>query len=96
MSGHNQKTIKQAIEELLKTYHLDDGIREVKVKEIWNREMGKVILKHTVAIYLRNHVLHVRLNSSVVRQELSMMKTSVINDMNEQLGEKWITDLYLL
>ncbi len=96
MSGHNQKTIKEAIAELLKSYHLDDGMREAKVKEIWNKEMGKVILKHTVDIYLRNHVLHVRLNSSVVRQELSMMKTSVINNINEQLGEAWISDLNLL
>lgn len=95
MSEHNEKSLKQSIEALLKTYHLDDGIREAKVKEFWNAEMGKMILKHTVELKLRNRVLHVSLNSSVVRQELDMARTQLMQRINEFLGEQWVTAIQL-
>lgn len=95
MSEHNEKSLKQSIAALLKAYHLDDGIRETRVKEYWNTQMGKVIQKHTISLSLRNRILHVQLNSSVVRHELSMARTQLIQQINEALGEAWITGIEL-
>ncbi|MCC7303127.1 MAG: DUF721 domain-containing protein [Bacteroidia bacterium] len=95
MSEHNEHSLKDSIKALLKAYHLDDGMREARVKEYWAENMGKVILKHTVELKLRNRVLHVYLNSSVVRQEIDMARSQVIRGLNEQLGEEWITGIQL-
>ncbi len=95
MSAHNEKTIKQAIDEMLRAYHLDDGMREAKVKEAWQKLMGKIILKHTIELRLKNHVLHVKLNSSVVRHELSMERTKIIEQINTEIKEAWVKDIFL-
>lgn len=95
MSGHNEKSLKQSIEALLKAYHLDDGMREAKVKEYWNTQMGKIIVKHTIGLQIRNHVLHVTLNSSVVRQELSDSRAQLIAQINEYIHENWLKDIQL-
>ena len=93
MSAHNEKSLKQSIEALLKAYHLDDGMREAKVKEFWNTQMGKIIVKHTIGLQLRNHILHVTLNSSVVRQELADSRTELVRRLNEFLKEDWVKDM---
>ena len=48
MSKHNEHSIKEAIELLLKAYKLDDRLAEKKLISSWETVMGKMIAKHTM------------------------------------------------
>jgi predicted nucleic acid-binding Zn ribbon protein len=82
MSKHNQHTIKDAIEQLLKVYRLDDKLAESRLVAAWEDVMGKMIAKHTKEIVIRQQQLIVTLDSSALRNELALAKTKIVKMMN--------------
>lgn len=91
----NEETMKQAIDRLLKAYKLDRKMDEVEVLNSWETMMGPMIAKHTREIFISDRILHIRLNSSVLREELSYAKTKIKDMMNEKAGREIIDDVIL-
>ena len=91
----NQQNLKDAINRLLKAYNLSDKMMQYEILDQWEKVMGKMVAKRTREIYFKNKILHVTLDSSVLREELSMSKTKMIDLLNEKLGEKVIADIVL-
>ena len=95
MSQHNQKNIKQAIEELLKTFKLKEGLTEVRLKNSWDSIVGPLIANHTKDIYIKNKILHITVDSAALRQELQYGKEKLLLLLNEAAGENMIDDIKL-
>ncbi|MCE3278587.1 MAG: hypothetical protein K0S44_778 [Bacteroidetes bacterium] len=57
--------------------------------------MGKMIANHTKDLYIKNKQLFVTLDSSALRNELSMARTKIIKMMNEAAGMEVINDIIL-
>jgi hypothetical protein len=57
--------------------------------------LGNNIARATTKIFIKDRVLFVYLKSSIVRNELMMLKSSIIKSLNEQAGEKVIDDIVL-
>jgi len=95
MKKSNELTIKQAVEELLSHYHLNDNLYETRLTNAWERLMGKIIAKHTLGLRLKNAVLFIRLDSAVLREELSYAKQKIISILNKELKEEVIKDVVL-
>lgn len=95
MSRHNEHSIKEAIEKLLKVYKLDDRLAERRMIGSWEEVMGKMIANHTKDLYVRNKQLFVTLDSAALRNELSMAKTKIIQMMNKAAGKEIINDVVL-
>jgi len=93
MRNSNEVTLKQAIEELLKTYRLDNKLLEVKLLTSWERQMGPMISRLTREIYINNKVLYVKLDSSVLREELSYGKQKIVDMLNKAAGKVVIEDV---
>lgn len=91
--GHNEVSLRDAIEQWKNSMHLDSKLNEVSVRDCWARIMGNMINKYTEDLTLYKGILNVRLNSSVLRHELTMMKPSVISNLNKELGSEIIKDL---
>jgi len=71
------------------------GLNEVKVRDVWNNQMGPAIQKYTTGLKLKNDTLFVQLSSSVLREELSYGKEKIIRNLNEAMGQKLISKLIL-
>ncbi len=95
MSKHNEHSIKDAIDNLLKVYKLDDKLAEKKLLNSWNDVMGKMIENHTKDIFIKNKQLFVTLDSSALRSELSFAKTKIIKMLNEAVGKEVINEIIL-
>jgi hypothetical protein len=92
---NNEVTLKEAIQKLVKTYELQGKLTENHLNNSWEEIMGKMVANYTRSLQLNNGRLVVRLNSSVLRQELSSNKTQVINRLNEYFGREVVKDLVL-
>ncbi|HEX8517237.1 MAG TPA: DUF721 domain-containing protein [Bacteroidia bacterium] len=95
MSRHNEHSIKDAIQSLLKAYKLDDKMAERRLISSWETVMGKMIANHTKDLYIKHKQLFVTLDSSALRNELSMAKTKIVKMMNEAAGQEVINDVIL-
>lgn len=91
----NEYTLKQAIEEMMRTYRLQGKLDEMKLINGWEKVMGAVITKYTRKIHIENRILYVELNSAALREELSYGKSKMIKMLNEEAGGNVIDDVIL-
>jgi predicted nucleic acid-binding Zn ribbon protein len=87
--------LKAAIEEFLSTYRLKDKLNEAKVIQAWEKVVGAMIAKHTERLQIRNRVLFVTVNSSVVRNELLYAKKKILASLNKVAGSNVVEDMVL-
>jgi hypothetical protein len=55
--------------------------------------MGKTIAEHTTLLYVKDRILYLYFNSSVIKNEVNLSKQKVIEIVNETIGETTITDV---
>ena len=90
MKRSNTRTIGQVIEQLIEAYKIRGKISEAGVINYWEELLGKGVASETSRIYMKKRVLFVHVNSSVLRNELFMMRDSIKEKLNEKAGEKII------
>jgi hypothetical protein len=86
-------TIAEAIKDYTKEMNLDGKLNEAGVINSWEEIVGKAISSRTSRMYIKDHVLHVHLNSSVVRNELVMLRQAIIEKLNGKAGSEVIKDI---
>jgi len=92
----NELTMKAAIEQLLEAYKLSDQFIVEKIKINWPELVGKVIANRTDEITIRQQKLYLKVSSASLRQELIMMKSTLIENINTYAGKKLINEIVLL
>jgi predicted nucleic acid-binding Zn ribbon protein len=95
LSKHNEHTLKEAIDQLLKVYRLDGKLAEHKLIASWEQVMGVMIAKHTKDLYIKHKQLFVTLDSAALRNELSLARNKIVKLLNEEAGSEVITEVIL-
>lgn len=88
-------SIAEAVSDYIKEMHLDVKLNEVSVINSWEETVGRAISTRTTKIYIKDHVLYVHLNSSVVRNELLMLREALKEKLNQKAGSEVIKDIVL-
>ena len=88
-------TLAEAINDYVNEMGLNEKLAETSLIGSWEDIVGKAISTRTSKIHIKDHVLYVHLNSSVVRNELHMLKDSLKNKLNEKAGKPLIKDIVL-
>ena len=88
-------SLKELMTNVIKENNLEKGMSQLSVEEAWGKLMGNGINSHTSSILLKGKTLVIKLNSSVLREELSYGKDKIIKLINEELGAKVISKLIL-
>ncbi len=89
------QNLKQALQEFIESNKLQKGIDQIRVNEVWKDSMGPGVNKYTTAVQLKGDTLYIALSSSVLREELSLGRTKIIDLLNEALGKDLIRSLIL-
>ena len=95
MSNEEEKPLKQLVDKMLRSYGLGDKLDEMSLVKSWEELVGKMIANHTKEIYFNKGILFVRLDSSTLRQELSYVKSDLIQRLNEKAGKVMVKDIHL-
>ncbi|MFC7525899.1 DUF721 domain-containing protein [Parapedobacter sp. GCM10030251] len=95
-SRGNDITIKEAIEKMLDVYKLRRKFDETALISAWPQLMGNAIANRTKQLYIRDKKLFVKVESSVIKHELLLMRSQIIGRMNEHVGQVVIEELVIL
>jgi len=95
MEKKDVQKIDALLDQFVKANGLERGLAEHRLIRSWESLLGAIIAKKTKGMYIRNRKLFVTLHSSVVRNELGMMKQTLITRLNEAAGMKVIDDVVL-
>jgi predicted nucleic acid-binding Zn ribbon protein len=96
MLHKSEITLKEAIDNLLSNYKLKDKVVEARLQEQWPAIAGPLISRHTREVQLKNHKLIIRVDSAVVRQELSYVRTKIKDKVNHELGGDYVLDVQII
>lgn len=95
MKRQNDQPIKQAIQQMLERYKLNEKINEVKLVNNWEKLMGKTIAKYTQEIYVNKRKLFIRVLSAPLKQELTYSRGKIIELVNNEIGEGYINEVVI-
>jgi predicted nucleic acid-binding Zn ribbon protein len=88
-------SLAEAINDYIKEMNLGGKLTEIAVINSWEEIVGKAISSRTTKIYIKNSILFVHLNSSVVRNELLMLRETLRTKLNEKAGSEVIKEIVL-
>lgn len=86
----NETDIKKALEHMVAAYGHTDKMQEMQIKEAWKRCMGPYIINHTRSLLYKKGKLTVYMDSSVIRSEMHMVQSAIIEKLNRQLKQSLI------
>ena len=89
-----EKHLGDVIDKLLKAYNLEDKMKELDLLEAWPDLMGKAVAHRTKSIEIKNQKLLLKIDSSVMREELHIGKHVIIQRVNEFMGKEVIRDVW--
>lgn len=90
----NEAPLKDVIDKLLKAYRLDGKMKEMDILAAWPEMMGIAVANRTKELFIRNKTLIVKMDSSVMRDELSHGKQVIIERVNQEAGFEIINDVW--
>lgn len=88
-------TLSEALKEYRREMHIDTKLKEVGLIKSWEDIVGPAIAKRTSSVYIKQGKLFIHLNSSVVRNELQMIKEALKERLNEAAGEELVHEIIL-
>lgn len=85
--------IRTLLQEVLEELQIEKPILEARAVKAWGSVLGRSVAEVTDQLYFKNGILYVRLRSSVVRNEMQMLKTQLIPRLNEYIGKDIVKDV---
>ena len=95
MRRKNTQTLGEVLNEYLDTMRLKRKLKESRIGKEWEEIVGSNAAALTRKVYIRDGVLYAVLDSSVLRNELLMMRETLIRRINEHAGEEIIHKIVL-
>lgn len=80
----------ELLEEFFRRPYIAAKVAEGKLPETWRTVVGERIANETTELRLENHILHVRIRSAVLRQELFYQRDALRDALNEQAGVRLV------
>jgi len=96
MRKANDKTLKEAIEQMLQVYKIKKRFDETAVIAHWPQLVGKSVANRTKELFVRDKKLFLRIESSVIKNELMLMRTQIINKINDEAKAILVEEIIFL
>jgi predicted nucleic acid-binding Zn ribbon protein len=88
-------SLADALKDYIREMNFTEKLSEVDLISSWEETVGKAISMRTTRIYIKDKVLYVHLNSSVVRNELLMLREALRDKLNSKAGSEVIREIVL-
>lgn len=96
MRRSNEQSLGEAIRAFIKRHELSGKLAEAEVVAAWSKVLGPAIDRRTEKIRLdKSGTVYVELNSSSLRQELSMQRSRLAQALNESIGREIVKNIIL-
>ncbi|MDQ2178402.1 DUF721 domain-containing protein [Marinifilum sp. D714] len=93
MRRSNTQKIDELIKEVLKESKLDVKLKEYELVNSWEKVIGKTVANATTDIHIRNRRLFVAVRSSVIRNELMIIRDGLVKALNREVQANIIDEI---
>ncbi|MEZ2335101.1 DUF721 domain-containing protein [Mucilaginibacter sp. RCC_168] len=96
MRKANDKSLKDAIDQMLNVYKIKRRFDETAVVAAWPELVGKPVANRTKELFIRDKKLFLRIESSVIKNELMMMRAQIMDKINEKANGVLVEEIIFL
>lgn len=96
MRKANDKSLKEAIEQMMQVYKIKRKFDETGIISHWPDLVGKSVANRTKELFIRDKKLFLRIESSVIKNELMLMRTQIIEKINDEAKSELIEEIIFL
>lgn len=89
------ETLGDAIQEMLKSFRIEDKFNEANLINSWEKIMGTPIAKRTTKVYIHNKKLYVHINSAPLKHELNMSRERILVLIAKELGSSIVNEVVI-
>jgi hypothetical protein len=96
MRKTNDKSLKEAIEQMMQVYKIKRKFDETGIIAAWPDLVGKPVANRTKELFIHDKKLFLRIESSVIKNELMLMRTQIIEKINNEAKSELVTEVIFL
>ena len=96
MRKTNDKSLKDAIEQMLNVYKIKRRFDETGIVNAWPQLVGKSVANRTKELFIRDKKLFLRIESSVIKNELVLMRSQIIQKINDEAKTELVVEMIFL
>ncbi len=96
MRKTNDKSLKEAIEQMMQVYKIKRKYDETGIIASWPQLVGKSVANRTKELFIHDKKLFLRIESSVIKNELMLMRMQIIEKINNQAKSELIDEIIFL
>lgn len=96
MRKANDKSLKDAIEQMMQVYKIKRKFDETGIIASWPNLVGKSVANRTKELFIHDKKLFLRIESSVIKNELMMIRTQIIEKINTEAKSLLIEEIVFL
>ena len=87
------KSISDLLNMYLRREGLETPLLQKRAIDAWDTLMGPTIVRYTGEKYIKNQTLFVKITNPALRQDLSMMRSRIVQRINEAVGSQIIVEV---
>ena len=95
MIYYDVKPLRDLVKEFYELHKGSGYLDEQKAIQAWQKVVGPFIASHTIDLSIKNGVLYVRVDSDVLRNELSYSRSLLQKNLNERAGRDVVKEIVL-
>jgi len=96
MRQSKSEKLGDIVNQILRLSGLETPLNQHRIIEVWKNNIGRSFERYTENIFIKNQTLYIKLNSSVVRNELSMHAKVLANKLNNEVNAQVITNIVFI
>lgn len=88
-------SLGDALKQFLNKSKLKGSVQAMQIEDVWENIMGKTIAKYTEKIQIYGDKLYITTYVAPLKNELVYQKETILQRVNEALGEKIVTEVVI-
>lgn len=95
MFKRSVKPLGSVLNQVLRHEGLEIPLQHKRLCDAWEKVAGRVVARYSGERFIQNQTLHVRILNPALKQDLTMMRTQLVQRLNAEVGATVINDLRL-
>lgn len=96
MKRSNSEQVGDILRQALRENGLETPLNQYRLMESWKGVVGEGIASYSGEMFIKNQTLYVKIRSSVVKNELMMIRTSLVKRLNDAVGAVVIAEIIFM
>lgn len=93
MFKRSVQPIQNLLNQFLRHEGLETPLQQKRLIDAWETVAGRVVARYTSEKYIKNQTLFVRVLNPALKQDLTMMRSQLVQKLNAAVGASVITDI---